>query len=105
MKMQESYRLVKRFWDRPVCILALVPQKNCAWMSFAPNLKSSVNHRQMKSDQGFDLLTSFRQGDHSVDEWYNAVQAQIILAKYPPETANILHRDAFWFFLRDAEFV
>ena len=21
----------------------------------------------------FDLLTSFRQGEHSVDEWYNAV--------------------------------
>ena len=41
----------------------------------------------------FDLLTSFRQGDHSVDEWYNAVQAHINLAKYPPETAKILHRD------------
>ena len=24
----------------------------------------------------FDLLTSFRQGNHSVDKWYNAVQAQ-----------------------------
>ena len=27
------------------------------------------------------------------------------LAKYPPETANILHRDIFWFFLKDEEFV
>ena len=27
----------------------------------------------------FDLLTSFRQGSRSVDEWYNAVQAQVIL--------------------------
>ena len=34
----------------------------------------------------FDLLTSFRQGNHSVDEWYTAVQAQVSLAKYPPET-------------------
>ena len=41
----------------------------------------------------------------SVDEWYNAVQAQINLAKYPPETAKILHRYIFWFFLRDEEFV
>ena len=27
------------------------------------------------------------------------------LAKYPPETASILHRDIFWFFLKDEEFV
>ena len=51
----------------------------------------------------FDLLTSFRQDDMSVDEWYNAVQAQINLEKYPPETAKILHRNIFWFFLRDEE--
>ena len=46
----------------------------------------------------FDLLTSFRQGNRSVNEWYNAVQAQLSLAKYPPETASILHRDIFCFF-------
>ena len=40
-----------------------------------------------------------------VDEWYNAVQAQINLAKYPAETTKILHRGVFWFFLRDEEFV
>ena len=39
-----------------------------------------------------------------VDERYNAVQAQINLEKYPAETAKILHRDIFWFFLRDEEF-
>ena len=53
----------------------------------------------------FDLLTSFRQGSRSVDEWYNTVQAQGNLAKYPLETAKVLHRDIFWFFLRDEEFV
>ena len=53
----------------------------------------------------FDLLTSFRQGNHSVDEWYNAVQAKVSVAKYPPETASILHQDIFWFFLKDEEFV
>ena len=53
----------------------------------------------------FDLLTSFQQGNRSMDEWYNAVQAQVNLAKYPPETAKILQRDIFWFFLHDEEFV
>ena len=53
----------------------------------------------------FDLPTSFRQGNHSADEWYNDVQAQVFLAKYPPETASILHRDIFWLFLKDEEFV
>ena len=40
-----------------------------------------------------------------MDEWYNAVQVQINLAKYPQETAKILQRDIFWFFLKDEEFV
>ena len=40
-----------------------------------------------------------------MDEWYNAVQAQVNLAKYPPETAKILHWDIFWFFVRDEDFV
>ena len=53
----------------------------------------------------FDLLTSFRQGHRNVDEWYNTVQAQVNLAKYPPETAKILHRDIFWFFMKDEDFV
>ena len=39
----------------------------------------------------FDLLTSFHQGHKSVDEWYNTVQVQVNLAKYPPETVKILH--------------
>ena len=30
---------------------------------------------------------------------------QINLCQYPPETANILQRDIFWFFLKDEEFV
>ena len=53
----------------------------------------------------FDLLTSFQQGNRRVEEWYNVVQAQVNLAKYPPETAKILQRDIFWFFLRDEELV
>ena len=54
----------------------------------------------------FDLLTRFREGERSLYEWYNAVQTQVALAKYPQETAKILHRDIFCcFFLRDEEFV
>ena len=40
----------------------------------------------------FDLLTSFCQGNRSVEEWYSAIQAQVCLHKYPQETANILHQ-------------
>ena len=51
----------------------------------------------------FDLLTNFWQGNKPVDEWYNAVQTQFALAKYPPETAKILYRDIFCFFLKDED--
>ena len=47
----------------------------------------------------FDLLTSFWQGTQNMDEWYNAIQAQVNLAKYPPETAKILHHYIFWSFM------
>ena len=40
-----------------------------------------------------------------MDEWYNALQAQGNLAKYPPETAKILYHDIFWFFMREEDFV
>ena len=39
----------------------------------------------------FNLLTSFCQGDTSVDKWYNVVQVQINLTKYPPKIVKILH--------------
>ena len=29
----------------------------------------------------FDLLTSFQQGNRTMDEWYNAAQTQVALAK------------------------
>ena len=61
---------------------------------------------QMKEVRAcLDLLTSFCQGTRNVDEWYNTVQAQVNLAKYPPETAKILHHDIFWFFMQDEDFV
>ena len=41
----------------------------------------------------------------SVVEWYNAVQTQVAFTRYPQETAQILQRDIFWFFLKDESFV
>ena len=71
------------------------------WTKFKEFCKPQSNEVRAR----FDLLTSFRQGDKSVDEWFNAVQKQITLCKYPPETASILQRDIFWFYLKDEEFV
>ena len=53
----------------------------------------------------FDLLTSFRQGSCSVDEWYNAVQAKVNLAKYPQKLPRSFTGTFSVFFLRDEEFV
>ena len=71
------------------------------WETFEEVCKPQSNEVRAR----FDLLTSFRPGERIVDEWYNAAQTQVALAKYPQETAKILHRDIFWFFLRDEEFV
>ena len=46
----------------------------------------------------FDLLTSFWQGNKSVDEWYNAVQNQVALAKYPLKQPRSFTGISFGFF-------
>ena len=74
---------------------------NVIWEKFEEFCKPQSNKVRAR----FDMLTSFRQGKRSVDERYNAVQTQVALAKYPQETAKILHRDIFWFFVTDEEFV
>ena len=84
-------------WGLPTDQLTL----DTIWGRFEEFCKPQSN----KVHARFYLLTSFRQGSHSVDEWYNAVQVQVNLAKYPQETGKILHRDIFWFFLWDEEFV
>ena len=53
----------------------------------------------------FGLLPSFKQGSRSINEWYNAVPVHIPLCEYPTETATILTRDIFWFFMSDTEFI
>ena len=71
------------------------------WSKYEEFFKPQANEVRAR----FDLLTSFCQDNRSIDEWYNVVQAQLCLAKYLQETANILHHGIFWFFLKDEEFV
>ena len=61
------------------------------WSKYEDFCKAQTNEVRAR----FDLLTSLRQGNRSVGEWYNAVHTQVSLAKYPPETASILHRYIF----------
>ena len=83
--------MVWQLWNGSICILGDI-------QSFCKSQPNEV-HAQ------FDLLTSFHQENKSANEWYNAVQAQVNLAKYLPETAKILHHDIFWIFLHDKDFV
>ena len=84
-------------WNLPSSELTL----DIIWGKYKEYCKPQSNEVQAR----FDLLRSFCQGNCSIDKWYNAIQAQVNLARYPLETANILHRDIFWFFLRDEDFI
>ena len=55
--------------------------------------------------QSVQDLTTFHQGNRNIDEWYNAVLAHIPLFEYSEETAAILTKDIFWFFMADNEFI
>ena len=82
----------------------LSKEKNKSWH----NLGEAWKLCKLQSNEvwtQFDLLTSFCQGNESVDELYNAVQVQMNLTKYCPETLKILHWDIFWSFLWDEDFV
>ena len=66
-------------WDIPSEELTL----EVIWKRFEEFCKPQANEVRAR----FDLLTSFRKGEHIVDEWYLAVQMQVALAKYSQETA------------------
>ena len=84
-------------WNIPKADLTL----DAIWNKFEEFSKPQINKVRAR----FNLLTSFCQGTRNVGERYNAVQAQVNLAKYPPETAKILHWDIFVFFMQDEDFV
>ena len=83
------------------CLSAEELTLDIIWGKFEEFCKPQLN----EVTAHFDLLTSFREGHKSVDEWYNEVQAQVNLENYLPETAKILHRDIFWLFLHHEEFL
>ena len=92
-----NFRIDQYIWD-------LTPEQtslDIIWQKYEEFCKPQTNEIRAR----FDLITSFCQGECSVDEWYNAVQAQINLARYPQETARTLQRDIFWFFPKDEDFV
>ena len=60
-------------WCLPMEDLCL----NTIWSKYEIFCKPQANEIRAR----FDLLTSFRHGNRSVDEWYNAVQTQVSLAK------------------------
>ena len=74
-------------------------------MLYGRHLRNSVNPSPIKSEQDLTCLQALDKVKKSVDEWNNAVQTPAALAKYLQEIAKNLHRDIFWFFLRDEEFV
>ena len=63
-------------WSLPNEYLSL----ETIWKKYEEFCKPQANELRAR----FDLLTSFRQADMSVDEWYNAVQTQVALSRYPP---------------------
>ena len=87
------------------CELAMLSEERKCKKIVAWSGDFGLDHQAIELRARFDLLTSFKQADMSVDEWYNAVQTQVSLCKYPQETAQILQRDIFWFFLKDESFV
>ena len=102
--MQEDYSLEWGFWIDQYVSWHLPNEEftlDVIWERFEEFCKPQSNEVRAT----FDFLTSFRQGKRSVDEWYNAVQTHIALANYPQETGKFLHKDIFWFFLKDEEFV
>ena len=63
-------------WNLPSTELTL----DAIWGKYEEYCKQQSN----KVHARFDLLMSFHQGNCSINEWYNAIQAQVNLARYPP---------------------
>ena len=58
------------------CLSADECNVDTIWSKYEEFCKPQANEVRPRSD----LLTSFHQGNRSVDEWYNVVQAQVFLA-------------------------
>ena len=67
-------------WNLPSSDLTL----DIIWGKYEEYCKLQSNKFRAR----FNLLTSFRQGNCSIYKWYNAVQAQVNLARYPPRDSQ-----------------
>ena len=79
--MQESDSPEWGLWDGPIHVLELSQKDfnlDTIWDRFEEFCKLQSNEVRAY----FDLLTSFCQGNKSMDEWYNTIQSQVNLAKY-----------------------
>ena len=83
----------------------IFPKKKSHYRPYGPDSKIFASYKSNAVCARFNLLTTFWQGNKSIDEWYNAVLAHIPLCEYPKETAAILTSDIFWFFMTDNEFI
>ena len=78
-------------WNLPKKDLSL----EIIWRKYDEFCKPQANELRAR----FDLLTSFRQADMSVDEGYNAVQTQVALSKYPLQKQLKFYKEiSFGFF-------
>ena len=95
--VQESDCLEWRCWHGPICLMVHASRR----ADLRYNLGKVWGVLQATVEWGESPLWpshKLRQGNKSVDEWYNVVQAQVNFTKYPPEKAKILHRDIFLVF-------
>ena len=58
-----------------------IPKEELTLYAISAKFEEFSKPQTNKVRAHFDLLTSFQQGSRNVDEWYNAVQAQVNLAK------------------------
>ena len=72
------------------------PVKSYCLTQSGKNMKSFASHNQMRLGLDLTCLQASSKATRSVYESYNALETQVALPKYPPETAKILHRDIFW---------
>ena len=76
-------------WNLPSSELTL----DTIWGRYEEYCKLQLNEVWAR----FDLLTSFHQGNCSVDKWYNTVQVQVNLARYPPRQPKYCTGTSFGF--------
>ena len=89
-----------------ICIFhGILTKKKSHYRPYGQSLKIFCKPQSNAVHARFDLLTTFWQGNRSIDKWYNAILAHKPLYEYPKETAAILTRDIFWFFIVDNEFI